>query len=102
MSKRKKTPKLAPMDELLGGSVEESERPDSKESQDRVKVTYYLPGDLVDRINAAHVQLTSLARGSGVKINKYDMARVALEMALEGFEAQGAESELAAKLLEDA
>lgn len=101
---RRKTPKLPSMDELLGGDEPtparrpDSQTPRSQDSQKRkVKVTYYLPADLVDRIDDAHYQLNRAA-GRGLKIHKYDMARIAWDIVLESFEQDGLDSELARRL----
>lgn len=121
MSKRKPSPELPAMDHLLGGrsapkqtstppttnpyksqEVQSSKSLDSEESKEkRVKVTYYLPAELVGRIDDAHYRLNKVARESNTKIKKYDMARVVWEIALEEFEQYGVQSELAARIFSD-
>lgn len=109
MSKRRKTPDLPSMDDLLDSrtstdkpkSKQTPKSRDSQESERRTKVTYYLPGDLVDRIDEAHFKLNKLTRGTDLKIHKYDMARIAWELALDEFEQLGEDSPLAAHLLSD-
>ena len=109
MSKRKTTPQLPSMDDLLGGQTKPDGTTDSKasksrdswESENKVKVTYYLPADLVERIDDAHYQLNRAARGSGRKIHKYDMARIAWQIVLEAFEQDSENSELARYLFKD-
>jgi hypothetical protein len=99
MSKRKTTPALPSMDDLLEGTVEESRSQSVSASRSRTKVTYYLPTDLVDRINDAHFTLGRMARGSDLKIRKYDMAKVAWRLALDDFEERGEKSTLVQMLL---
>ena len=109
MSKRKTTPALPSMDDLLSGQTEPVEQPDtptsksqdSQESEDKVKVTYYLPAALVERIDDAHYQLNRATRGSGRKIHKYDMARIAWQIVLEAFEQDAQASELTQRILSD-
>lgn len=116
MSKRKTTPQLPSMDDLLGGrptpsspkgltpKSPDSQTPksqDSKESESRVKVTYYFPQDLVARIDEAHFKLSQVARGSGVRIHKYDMAKIAWELLLDEFEANPEDNPLVNDLLYD-
>lgn len=109
MSKRKTTPELPSMDDLLGGQStpvphKKPKTPkslDSQKSESRVKVTYYFPQDLVARIDEAHFRLSQSARGSGVKIHKYDMARIAWELLLDEFEANPDNNPLVNNLLPD-
>jgi len=99
MSKRRATPELPSMDDLLDGAVAKSRSRDSQASRSRVKVTYYLPADLVNRIDDAHFALGRLARGRELKIHKYDMVKVAWRLALDDFEERGEESALVKMLL---
>ncbi len=109
MSKRKTTPALPSMDDLLSGQTQPVDQPgatapksqDSQESEKKVKVTYYLPADLVERIDDAHYQLNRATRGSGRKIHKYDMARIAWQIVLESFEQDSQVSELTQRILAD-
>ena len=59
----------------------------------KTKVTYYLPEDLADRIDAAHVDLRKITRGGKRKLSKSDMATAALELALNEFEQHGEDSQ---------
>ncbi|MEM7032049.1 MAG: hypothetical protein AAF629_21020 [Chloroflexota bacterium] len=110
MSKRRSTPSLPSMDEILGGEGAAAEKSSqapkgsgAKSAQDnkenRIKVTYYFPEDLVDQIDAAHLKINKIARGSGLKFHKYDIARVAWKLMLESLEQDGEESELVQLLL---
>ena len=107
MSKRKTTPELPSMDDLLSGQAEPAKpassqasgSQDSLKSEDKVKVTYYLPADLVDRIDDAHYKINRATRGQGQKIHKYDMARIAWQVVLESFEQDGQNSELVKRLM---
>ncbi len=109
MSKRKTTPELPSMDDLLGSQPDpvEEKRPltpkslDSQKSEKKSKVTYYFPLELVERIDDAHYQISRLTRGSKQKIHKYDMARVAWELILNDFEKEGENSVLVRLLLGD-
>jgi hypothetical protein len=98
----KQTSTQSTVNSLESQKVTPSKSSDSGESEKRrVKVTYYLPADLVGRIDDAHYRLNKAARESDTKIKKYDMARVVWEMALEEFEQYGEQSELAARMLSD-
>ena len=58
----------------------------------KTKVTYYVPEELADRVDAAHVGLRKIIRGGKRKLSKSDMATAALELALNDFEQHGEDS----------
>jgi hypothetical protein len=60
----------------------------------KTKVTYYVPEDLADRIDAAHLGLRRIVRGRKRKLSKSDLATAALELALRDFTEHGEESQL--------
>lgn len=95
MSKRKSSPALPSMDDLLGGQTSPATQKNtqapkslgSQEPEKRIKVTYYFPPELVARIDEAHFELSKATRGTNLKIHKYDMARVAWELLLAEYDA---------------
>ena len=60
----------------------------------KTKVTYYVPEDLADRVDVAHLNLRRIVRGGKRKLSKSDLATAALELALREFEQHGEESQL--------
>lgn len=60
----------------------------------KTKVTYYVPEDLADRIDTAHLNLRRIVQGRKRKLSKSDLATAALELALKEFEQHGENSQL--------
>lgn len=119
MDKRKETPDI--LGDLLGGesprpSQEPAKKQDSKpamagdgqraeepesEQGEKIKATYYLTLETLDRLEDGWLTLRRMAdREQRTSISKSQIIETALQIALDGLEQQGPESELAGRILE--
>lgn len=119
MNKRKETPDI--LGDLLGGQPTElpqepakkqdskpamasdgqqAEEPESEQAE-KIKATYYLTLETLDRLEDGWLTLRRLAdREQRTSISKSQIIETALQIALEGLEQQGPQSELAGRILE--
>ena len=110
MVKRKETPDI--LRDLLGEEPSNlpqkpAKKQDAKpakqqpEQEEKVKATYYLTLDMLDRLENAWLTLRRMAdRKQRTSISKSQIIEIALQIALEGLEQSGSESELAHRIIE--
>jgi hypothetical protein len=67
---------------------------------ERVKATFYLHPEVLERLEESWHQLRKLAKGAERgKVSKSMIVEMALELALQGLEGQGEASQLASRMM---